>query len=682
MSRTLSRPLSDFQGVGPRRSALLANLGVRTVRELLTFYPRRYEDRRSVVRISSLVPGRAAVVRASVDSVERRRLPNRGLELVVVSLSDGSGTMKATWFNSKGLGYILKEGTTAMFYGVPSLRFTTLEMTNPEFEVCGGGESAFTGIIPIYPSTAGLPVKWFRRFAADVIEKALPAVEETLPQSIINKRSLMVLREALRAMHRPESPEEWKEARRRLAYEEFLFFQTAVALRRREIREKHSAAVIHPGAVYKEFRAALPFSLTASQESALADIFADTQKEYPMSRLVQGDVGSGKTLIAVGLAAAAADSGVQCALMAPTEVLARQLHAQCLKWLSPLGVQCVLLKGALSASERRAALAAIADGSASVATGTQALISEGVTFKKLGAAIVDEQHRFGVAQRAALLHGDSAPHMLMMSATPIPRTLAMCCLGDLDTSVLSEKPAGRHKTETRMIDVKKLRTLMQFLIDEAAAGGRIYWICPRVGEEGTAEMASAEKRCAFLQKHLGSLGVGLLHGRMESEEKDKVLDEFRNGAIKLLVGTTVVEVGVDVPEASVIVIESPERFGLSQLHQLRGRVGRGARRGVCVLLVSDMTGEIPERLSSLLRTDDGFEIAEADLAFRGAGELGGAAQHGAAEFKVADLSKDINLLLEAKEDAAEWTERDPKLTEAPLFAPKLERSMNKTLIGG
>jgi ATP-dependent DNA helicase RecG len=669
---TLSSPLSEFQGVGPKRSALLAALGVLTVWDLLNFFPRRYEDRRSAAKISELVPGRAAVVNAKVESVERRRLSKPGLELVTALVTDGSGELAVVWFNRKGLEYVLKEGTAAVFYGVPSLRAGTFEMMNPEFEVCGGeNEERFTGIVPIYPSTAGLPVRWFRSLAADVVEEALPLVEETLPAAALKKRSLMPLREALRTMHRPDSEQEWKQARQRLAYEEFFTLQTAMALKRKRMRDSSAACRIIPGPVYKKFLASLPFPLTASQTKALQEIFADTKHSWPMSRLLQGDVGSGKTLVAVGLAAAAADCGVQTAIMAPTEVLASQLFAQCLKWLEPLGVKSVLLKGGQSAAERRETLAAIEDGSAPAAVGTQALIENGVKFKKLGALVIDEQHRFGVEQREALLKNRRVPHVLMMSATPIPRTLTMCLFGDLDVSVLAERPAERRKTETRLIDVKKMGALLQFIINEAAAGGRIFWVCPRVEEDDASEAASAERRRVFLGKHLGALGVGLLHGRMNAQEKERSLNDFRAGRTRLLVTTTVVEVGVDVPEASVIVIESPERFGLSQLHQLRGRVGRGKRRGVCVLLVKDLADGAPERLSVMLATDDGFEIAEADLKFRGSGELAGSAQHGDAGFKVADLAKDARLLYEAKEDAEEFVAAAPVRFESPYFARRV-----------
>ncbi|MCE5202253.1 MAG: ATP-dependent DNA helicase RecG [Synergistaceae bacterium] len=678
----LSVPLNSLRGVGPKRAKLLSVLGAATAKDLLWLFPRRYEDRRSVSKISGLVPGRAAAVFAIVDEIERRSLQKPGLELVVCRFHDETGVLSASWFNRKGMEYILKKGTFAALYGVPSLRSGGLEMSNPEFEVLKNEAEgrSFTGIIPIYPSTAGLPVRWFRHFMEDLLDGMIPSVQETLPPFIMKKRNLMPLRDALRAMHRPCSGAEWKEARRRLAYEEFLLVQTGLALRRESLKNGHPSPIILPnGDIYRKFRASIPFELTKSQENALDEIFADTSVNSPMSRMLQGDVGAGKTLVAIGLAAAAADTGVQTALMAPTEALAEQLYSQCVKWLSPLGVSCVMLKGGQSVPVRRAVLGSVSDGKAIVIVGTQALLEGGVGFKNLGVVIIDEQQRFGVMQRAVMLDRYPAPHVLMMSATPIPRTLALCVFGDLDVSVLKEKPKGRFKTETRIIDAKKMRILLRFIADEACAGGHIYWICPRVECDGTPDVASAEDRYSFIARYLGPLGVGLLHGRMDSAEKDAVLNKFRSGEIKILIGTTVVEVGVDVPEATVIVIESPEQFGLSQLHQLRGRVGRGDRRGVCVLLVRSLDGEIPERLAVMLKTDDGFEIAEADLAFRGAGELSGASQHGMTEFKVADPARDMQLLLEAREDAYEWVARDHELSEGRLFMDKLRTDLGGTL---
>ncbi|MDO5562086.1 MAG: ATP-dependent DNA helicase RecG [Synergistaceae bacterium] len=683
MEAVLAEPVSALQSVGPQRMKLLAGMGISTINDLLLFFPRKYTDRRDPVKVRDLVPGRPSVVFAEVESIERRRLRKPGLELVVADMSDDTGAISVSWFNRKGLEYVLKEGTSVALYGVPSLRAGVMEMPNPEFEVIKGEDdkARLCGITPIYPATAGLPVRWFRRLVADVVEEFMPYMTDALPPQVIEKRKFMPYAAAVRVMHSPNSPEEWKSARHRLAYEELFTVQAAMALRRAELKSLADSPAITPGKIYDGFVKSLPFELTGSQKDGLAEIFADTSTRVPMSRLLQGDVGSGKTLVAVGLAAAAADSGAQTAVMAPTEVLADQLYSQMEHWLSPLGVTVALLKGVLPAPAKRKVLASITDGSADVMVGTQSLLDDSVEFKNLGAVVIDEQHRFGVMQRAKLTSRPVAPHMLLMSATPIPRTLTMCYFGDLDISVLKDKPAGRKKIETRIVDTSQMKKLLQFIIDEAQAGGRAYWICPRVEDDGESDAVSSEKRFEYLDRRLSVLGVGLLHGRMNSAEKDETLENFRTGKIKILVGTTVVEVGVDVPEASVIVVESPEFFGLSQLHQLRGRVGRGARRGVCVLLTRT-SADVPERLGVMLNTDDGFEIAEADLVFRGTGEISGAAQHGAAEFKIADLSRDAAILIEAKDDARELAENCPEVLKLPPFSEKLEKYIGNAIFDG
>lgn len=679
MPDILKAPVSSLKGVGPARESLLANLGVSAVEDLIWLFPRRYEDRRNLAKIKDLVPGRPTVVIAEVREIERKRLRS-GLDIVTAVMEDGTGAVSVSWFNRKGLEYILKPETKAALFGMPSIRSKALEISNPEFEVVKGDDAPekFAGIIPIYPSTAGLSQRWLRTLIENTLSEYLPLIPETLPEWVRMKRDLPPLCQALLGMHSPFDTGEWKKARRRLAYEELFLLQVGLAYKRAKFKANRSNLPINDnGRIYRGFIGGLPFALTEAQSGAIGDIFADLRSMRPLSRLLQGDVGSGKTVVALAFAAAVADSGAQTAIMAPTEVLADQLFAQSIKYFTPLGVETVLLKGGQTVTERRAALELI-EGGASVVVGTQALLEGKIPWKNLGAVIIDEQHRFGVLQRAAILEYDPVPNLLMMSATPIPRTLTLCLFGDLDVSLLREKPQGRRKVETRIIDGAKMQVLLQFLADEAGKGARAYWICPRVEESGP-EAASAEKRFAFVAKHLGRLGVGLLHGRMTSAEKEEILSGFRGGGIKILISTTVVEVGIDVPEASVIVIESPERFGLSQLHQLRGRVGRGSRRGVCVLLVSNTAGEVPARLRALLDTDDGFEIAEADLALRGAGELSGTSQHGVTEFKVADPAKDAELLAEAREDAAEWMENDPGFTQCPEFREKLFSCLSDAL---
>ena len=644
-------PVYELPGIGPKRAALMERLGVHTVRDLLFLFPRRYEDRRARKNISDLVPGSPAVICAAVQCTDTKMISG-GRRITLCDLSDGTGMLRAVWFNRRGLDKTLAAGVKLLLYGTPFFRGSIFEMTEPEFEICRGeAEAAFCGIIPIYPAVGGLTQKTLRTAARTAVSGYLQFIPEELPPEAVKKNGLLTGAEALKEMHAPTSPERWKEARRRLAYDELFKLQLLLEERRLE-RRSCSSVPLAPGRHFDAFKASLPFSLTGAQQRALDEIIEDGASGSPVSRLLQGDVGSGKTLVALAFAACVCDSGAQCAMMAPTETLAEQLHAQALKYLAPAGIGCALLKAGMPAAERRRTVSAARSGDACVVTGTQALLSDTLSFKKLGAVIIDEQQRFGVRQRAALLKNGSRPHLLMMSATPIPRTMAQTICGDLDISVIDEKPAGRIPPETRIIDAEAVPELLRFIAREIMQGGRVYWICPRVENDESSSLPAAEKRYEWLRKKMPPINISLIHGRMETEEKDAALASFRDGDTQLLVGTTVLEVGVDVPEASVIVIEAPDRYGLSQLHQLRGRVGRGKRRGVCVLIAG--SGCDRERLRTFAATNDGFEIARADLKQRGEGELAGLAQHGLAAFRIADLRKDFPLAQTAREDAAEY----------------------------
>lgn len=655
MDERLSAPLSVIKGAGPRRVGLLEKLGLRTIYDLLWFFPRKYEDRRNVRKISALVPGAPSVVIAESRGCDARALPGRERRLIKCCFSDGSGVLDAVWFNIKGLENSLKEGARAALYGVPSLRGGVFEMLSPEFEILkdGEGPEGFAGIVPVYPLTAGLPKNWLCRTIAATVKKYAPLLQEPIPQEIIKKNRLTPLAEAVMQMHAPDSPQSWKEARRRIAYGELFELQLAMAAARAK-NAKSGAARAERGPLFRAMIENLPFKLTDSQQKTIDEIIGGASAGAQSARLLQGDVGSGKTAVAAAFAAAICDGGAQCAVLAPTEALAGQLCAQMKRYI-PLGDgECLLIKGSTPAAARREAEAAAADGSARIIAGTQALLSEKLKFHKLGAVIIDEQQRFGVRQRARLLADAAHPHLLMMSATPIPRTTAMTLYGDLDLSVIDSVPAGRAPVETRLADYSKLPEMLRFAAREILAGGRVYWICPRV-EEGDGAAVSAVKRYEWLAKKLPPVKISLVHGQMDVMDKERALADFRSGASQLLVGTTVLEVGIDVPEASVIVIESPERYGLSQLHQLRGRVGRGARRGVCILL-SNAAEDAP-RLRKFAATNDGFEIARIDLEARGTGELAGLTQHGDAGMKIADLTRDAELAALARRDVAELAAR-------------------------
>ncbi len=668
-------PVGNIKGIGQARGRLLKNLGINSINDALWFFPRKYIDRRNFLTISGLQPGEAAVVRGTISKINFKKSLRTGIYFAVCDICDGTGTASAVWFNSRRLNCILSEGTALVIFGVPSFNDGKAEFLNPAFEVTNGNNdiSSFMGIVPVYPSTSGMSERWFRKFMTGIIEDYLPLVDEYLPLKILEKRSLLPIQEALRGMHRPESEENWKNSRKRLAYEEFLLLQSVLMLRKNKLKRTAPSVKIVPGGpCYSKFMSLLPFELSAAQKKVFSEVFKDTRRGQPMSRLLQGDVGSGKTIIALGLAAACADAGIQAAILVPTEVLAEQIYSQAQRFLVPAGIICSLIKGGQSRAERMSVTESVRSGQSCVAIGTHAMLQDGIDFHHLGTVIIDEQQRFGVMQRGEILSRGKAPHLLMMSATPIPRTIAVCLFGDLDISVLTERPEGRKHTETRLIDFTRIQDLMQFIINESAAGGRTYWICPRVEDEEGDEIASVKKRYCFLNKHLGPLGIGLIHGKMTADSKNSEIEKFREGTTRVLVGTTVLEVGVDVPEASVVVIESPEFYGLSQLHQLRGRVGRGGRRGVCVLLAKKLEENLDERLDVILKTDDGFKIAEADYNLRGPGKITGCKQHGTADFKIADIYMDTKLLRYSREDAAELISNDPDLSESPLFARKLD----------
>ena len=671
----ISFPLiEEIHGVGKKRAGYLHKLGLENVHDVINFFPRRYIDRRNALKISEIVTGAPCVLYGKIEAPGKRNTSRRGFTLFTAELTDGTGSVSLTWFNRKGIEYVIKEGTSVVVYGVPLFRFNRIELTSPDFAVVKTEEDlrSFCGIVPVYPSTSGISDRWYRSFSSEVLRSYIYFIKETIPDEILKKRNLLPVKEAILSMHRPESPEKWKEARNRLAYEELLNLQCAVQYRKKELAKKENFFIAGQGQGYKSFREALPFDLTSDQEKTIKEISEDMKKAVPMARLVQGDVGSGKTFVALAAAITAYDSGIQTAILAPTEVLAEQLYRQVKKWLSPCGAEAVFFRGSAKAAERRENLEKIKSGEAMIAVGTQALLESSVVFRSLGLVVIDEQHRFGVDQRAKLINREKTPHMLLMSATPIPRTLSMTLFADLEISILREKPVNQKKRETRIVPAEKMGTLLQFMIDEIQHGGRVYWICPRVEEEEESEKTSVEERYAFLEKHLGKLGVCCIHGRMSSDEKENAIASFASGEKKIIVGTTVLEVGVDVPEASVIVIEAPEMYGLSQLHQLRGRVGRGDRRGVCLLL-TEKYEEIPERLMIIERTEDGFVIAEEDLKARGTGHLWGTEQHGESGFKTADLAHDMELLTNAREDAAIILSHTADNPECKIFIEKIKK---------
>jgi len=651
--------LQYVKGVGPRRVKQLENIGIHTLEDLLRYFPRKYEIRikRRIedLKDNELVSISGKVVGSQVSSGR--------VKVVKLNIEQEGKNIYAVWFNQV---FIVKQypvGTFVTVTGKVQWNRQVPELLASDIVKGDGGVSA-EEIVPVYAETAGLTSKIIRGIVKAALPQAVSYFPEIFPEAMVRlpqekekncgakqeipadiAEKLMYRPEAYRQIHFPISLEEMKKARARLVIEEILLLQLALALLRRPQDNRPSVCLNKGGGLVRTFITNLPFRLTAAQKRVIQEIFADLANEQKaMARLLQGDVGSGKTVVAMAAILQAVGSGFQAALMAPTEVLAQQHYASLREAFAPLGVQVVLLTGSQGKSEKEQVLEQIADGSTQVVVGTHALIQETVRFRNLGIVVTDEQHRFGVRQRALLQDKGVNPHVLVMTATPIPRTLALTLYGDLQLSVLNEMPPGRKPVITKKISDRSRPNLENFLEKQLQAGRQIYVVCPLVTETEKSDLVSAEKTAEALSRRFQNRSVALLHGRLKSQEKEGIMDRFRRGEIDILVSTTVIEVGVDVPNASVMVVEDAERFGLAQLHQLRGRVGRGKDQSYCILISNTRASA---RLNILCQTEDGFKIAEADLKIRGPGELLGLRQHGVPELKLADLSKDGRLVEEA-----------------------------------
>ncbi|MGC9372286.1 MAG: ATP-dependent DNA helicase RecG [Thermovirgaceae bacterium] len=679
----LGSPVRFLKGVGPVRAEKLARLGIETVEDLLWHFPRRYEDRRQLTPLASLEQGRYHSILARIVSIEKRRTKRRNMSLTVALLTDGTSLAQAVWFNRKGLDKILQPGSRASFYGKAESWRGVLQISNPEFEVLDENESPEnTGaIVPVYPGTQGLFQRWIRETVRRTLELVKEKLEDVLPGQTIEKHGFLPFPEAVSQMHFPEDEKLWREARRRLAFEEFFFLQLAFGIRRNRYEEDSRGPVLEGnGRMTQAFlHDILPFSLTPAQEKVFGEIRCDISRAVPMNRLLQGDVGSGKTVVAVMFLLCAVDAGCQAALMAPTEILARQHYENIRDWFDALGLEVVLLSGSLPQKEKNDALERIASGGVNVVVGTHALLEDDVRFSRLGAVVVDEQHRFGVLQRNRLSAKGEHPHVLVMTATPIPRTLTLSVYGDLSVSVIDELPPGRKDVLTQSVPGAGKRKLLGFLKRAQEAGRQVYWVCPLIEENEDLSVPSAERRHDQLAGLFGSDRVGLLHGRLPGRDKEKIMESFARNEISLLVATTVIEVGIDIPNATVMVIEEAHRFGLSQLHQLRGRIGRGGDRGYCFLLGDPATEDGKARIEAMCETKDGFRIAEKDLELRGPGEVCGLRQHGVTDFRVANLIKDRELLERAREEAFELIGKDPGLENHGRLKSALIRRFETTL---
>ncbi len=675
--------LTDTPGISPARAKALKESGILTPEDLIHFFPRAYLDRRTILKIHRLKgSGEKVTVMGTVSAVGESGFGKKKRYEAI--LQDDTGQLKGVWF--KGISYFkktIKKGEFYAFFGTVRLFGRFLSMAHPEVEQLSSTDAAgqdqqrqqrFTGIIPIYPGnqffkntyiTSGLLRKWIL-LILDRIQ-----MPDFLPKELLERFSYPDRQTAFRHIHAPESPVQHQKALERFKFEELFLFELSVVSLKKEVFDKAPGPVMTGTKPFSSrfFNEVLPFKLTAGQIGALREIKRDIRSGKQMNRLLQGDVGSGKTVVATGAMLMAIDSGYQAVMMAPTEILAEQHFHSLSEWLGSIGVTIRLLTGNQKKALREDILTDISGGKAHIVVGTHAIIQESIRFHRLGMAIIDEQHRFGVAQRALLREKGENPHILVMSATPIPRSLAMTLYSDLDLSIIRDLPPGRKEIITRVLRESERNKLHLFVTEQLRDGGQIYVVYPLIEESEAMDLKNATEGFDQLRVEFPGVHVGLLHGRMPSIEKDQVMQDFKKNRVQILVSTTVIEVGVDVPNASVMVVEHAERFGLSQLHQLRGRIGRGARQSYCMLMTDvKQSKEARSRLNTMEETGDGFRIAEADLKLRGPGDFLGTRQSGLPDFRYADILNDQYLLEMAKNTALEMLEADPGLHQPELAA--------------
>ncbi|HTG02293.1 MAG TPA: ATP-dependent DNA helicase RecG [Nitrospirota bacterium] len=686
----LDSPVQYCKGIGPKRVDMLKKLGILTIEDALTYLPWRYEDRSNLKKIGRVAYGAYETVLGEIVSADVKQTKRRHVKIFELVITDKTGFLVGSWFNQPFMQKAFKKGQQVILSGVVKsnpYRGGLPQIDNPEYEVMDEDDAEnliHAGrTVPIYRATAGLSVRVLRTMIKSALDACRTAIVEILPETIRRRHTLISAFEAYSEVHFPERETDLarlnsglSSAHRRLSFEELFVLELGLGLRKDSTSHQKKGITFRPlNTCETELRRKLPFRLTSAQERVIAEIKRDMTSEKPMNRLVQGDVGCGKTIVALIAALLAAENGYQACVMAPTEILAEQ-HAKNMTALAaPLGIRLQVLKGGMKKKEREAALEAIGSGRAQIVVGTHALIEDEVRFNRLGLAVIDEQHRFGVMQRSTLTSKGYEPDVLVMTATPIPRTLALTVYGDLDVSVIDELPSGRAPIITKLYFESRRGEAYTFIENELKKGRQVYVVYPLVEETEKSDLKAATEMAAHLQKDVfPGWNVGLLHGRLKSAEKDAVMSAFKAGVIPILVSTTVIEVGVDVPNATVMVIEHPERFGLAQLHQLRGRVGRGAHQSFCILMGPRMfADEARERLTAFARTNDGFKIAEEDLRLRGPGEFFGTRQSGLPDLRAANIIRDADLLEQARSEAFDLLRQDPALDKHPALRDAVRR---------
>jgi len=676
----LAVPVQFLKGVGPKMAARFAAKKINTVEDLLYFLPRTYEDRREIRKINKLETGKIQTIMATIILTEFRYYGKR--RILEVTVTDNTANLTAKWFKGQ-MSYLtgaFKKGTRVIFTGLVTPNYAGKTMIHPDYEILEEEDEEnllnFRRIVPVYSETEGLHQKYIRKVMYSALENYSRYISSPIPMEICRKRNLQNIHEALLTVHFPGNDAQLEpltdsrsEAHRRLIYDEFFFFQLGMAIKKSgRVLDKGISFSVH-GNLPERFYASLPFLLTGAQVRVIAEIQRDLQAATSMNRLLQGDVGSGKTLVAMAAMITVCENGYQAALMAPTEILAKQHYATLSAWAETIGLHVVLLTGSMTNAVRNDVLEQIKSGNANIILGTHALIQEDVDFKKLGFVVIDEQHRFGVMQRATLRNKGIHADVLVMTATPIPRTLAMTVYGDLDISVIDEMPPGKKPVRTVLMGESKRQAVYEAIRKELAKGHQAFIVYPLVEQSENLDLKDATKMAEHLQKDIfPDDRVGLIHGKMKDKEKDAVMRDFLDNRISILVATTVIEVGIDVPRASLMVIEHAERFGLSQLHQLRGRVGRRDIPSSCILLADyKVSADARKRLKVMEKTTDGFVLAEEDLIIRGPGDFLGTRQSGLPDFRIASIIRDARILNDAKEDAFALAARDP-LLEKPEHA--------------